>query len=444
MTRWRGCSAVPSRRLLRWAAAVTVASLLLVVLPEFWLLLLASDLLLILAAVLDLLATPRPGALEITRAAPDKLSVFGRYDVSLQIRNRSKKALAVRLRDEAPTSFRPSVDEVGGFIPARGEACWDYQVYPAARGRLEFGPIHVRYRSVLGLWERGKHVDAAAGIDVFPALESIERYHLLARSNRLDEIGVRRTQARGGASEFESLRDYARGDDIRKLDWKATARRGRLIFRNEQPERNQTVILLVDSGRLMAAEVDGGSKLDHAVNTALLLAHVALTRGDRVGVCTFSHKVHEWLTPRGSQAQNRLIARALYDLKGDYTESDHGRCLKLVAARHSKRALLVVLTDFVDATTASDMLAHLTLAARRHLVLFAALKDPFLDRASEMEPATVRDGFRQAVAVDLLRERREVLERIRKAGGFTIDVAPTGLTPPVVNRYLEVMFRGLL
>ena len=162
------------------------------------------------------------------------------------------------------------------------------------------------------------------------------------------------------------------------------------------------------------------------------------------GLCTFSHKVHEWLTPRGNQTQNRLIARALYDLQGDYTESDHGRCLRLVAARHPKRALLVVLTDFVDATTAADMLAHLSLAARRHLVLFAALQDPFLDRAANLDPASVRAGFRQAAAVDLLRERREVLERIRQMGGFTIDVAPAGLTPPVVNRYLEVMFKGLL
>jgi uncharacterized protein (DUF58 family) len=444
MTRWNGIPVIPSRRLVRWTVVVTVASLILVVLPELWPALLAADLVLVTAAGLDLLVTPRPTALDVTRVAPDRFSVFGHYAVALKVRNRSPKALTVRLRDEAPAAFRPAPDEIGGLASARGEARWDYQVHPAARGRFEFGAIHVRYRSTLGLWERGKRVAATAGADVFPALESIERYHLLARSNRLDEIGVRRVPVRGGASEFESLRDYSRGDDVRKLDWKATARRGRLIVRNEQPERNQTVILLVDSGRLMTAEVDGGSKLDQAVNTALFLAHVALARGDRVGLCTFSHKVHEWLAPRGSQSQNRLIARALFDLKGDYTESDHGRCLKLVAARHPKRELLVVLTDFVDATTAADMLAHLTLAARRHLVLFAALQDPFLDRIVEANPATARDGFRQAVAVDLLRERREVLERIRQMGGFTIDVAPAGLTPPVVNRYLEVMFRGLL
>jgi uncharacterized protein (DUF58 family) len=317
-------------------------------------------------------------------------------------------------------------------------------VWPKARGRYEWGDVYVRYRSLLGFWERGRQAAAAAPADVFPNLESIERYHLLARSNRLDVLGIRQVKVRGGSSEFESLREYAFGDDTRKLDWKATARRSRLIVRNEQPERNQTVLLLVDCGRLMNAEVDGVAKLDHAVNTALLLAHVALARGDRVGLCTFSHKVHDWLAPRGSLAQNRLITRTLYDLRGDHTESDHGRCLKLVAARHPKRWLLVVLTDFVDATTASDMIAHLQLAGRRHLVLFAALKDPFLDRAADRDPATLQEGYRQAAAVDLLRERREVLERIRQTGGFALDADPTGLTPPVVNRYLEVVFRGLL
>jgi uncharacterized protein (DUF58 family) len=194
----------------------------------------------------------------------------------------------------------------------------------------------------------------------------------------------------------------------------------------------------------MNATEDGVSKLDHAVNAALLLAHVALSRGDRVGLCTFSGKVHSWLTPRGNVAQTRLIGEALYDLRGDFTETDHGRCMKFVAARHPKRSLLVVLTDFVDSTTAADMVSHLDLAARRHVVLFAALKDAFLERAAHSMPETEREGFRKAAAVELLRERREVLERIRHAGGLVVDAEPGNITPPVINGYLEVMLGGLL
>jgi uncharacterized protein (DUF58 family) len=194
----------------------------------------------------------------------------------------------------------------------------------------------------------------------------------------------------------------------------------------------------------MNATEGGVAKLDHAVNAALLLAHVALARGDRVGLCTFSNKVHSWLVPRGSPAQNRLVADALYDLRGDYAESDHGRALKFVAARHPKRSLLVALTDFVDATTAADMVAHLELAARRHVVLFAALKDAFLDRAAAAEPEEEKGGFRKAAAIDLLRERAMVLERIRHAGGLVADAEPGEITPPLINNYLRAVLGGLL
>src|SRR5262249_26469609 len=161
---------------------------------------------------------------------------------------------------------------------------------------------------------------ASARSKVYPSVAGLERYHLLARTNRLDALGIRKVRQRGGAWEFESLRDYAPGDDVRKIDWKATARRHKFIVRNHEAERHQTVLLLVDSGRLMNADMEGVAKLDHAVNTALLLAHVALSRGDRVGLCTFSHKVHSWSPPRGQVAQMRLLTEALYDLRGDFTE----------------------------------------------------------------------------------------------------------------------------
>jgi uncharacterized protein (DUF58 family) len=249
---------------------------------------------------------------------------------------------------------------------------------------------------------------------------------------------------RGGHAEFESLRDYVRGDDARLIDWKATARRGRPIVQDQRPERNQTVLLLVDCGRLMNAEAAGASKLDHAVNAALLLAHVALTRGDRVGLCTFSHEVHAWLEPRAGLGHHRLITDGLFDLRGDFTETDHGRCLRLLAARHPKRALLVVLTDFVDAETAADMVAYLREAGRRHLVLFVALKDPFLERAARARVEAPRAGFRKAAAVGLLHERREVLERLRQLGAHVLDSEPDAVAPPLINQYLEVAARGLL
>jgi uncharacterized protein (DUF58 family) len=434
---------VPSRRLLTIAGAFVLASVALIVFPELWAVLVAANGALVLVAALDLALSPRPGALRAVRIAPPRMSMLREQRVTIRVENASRFRIRVRVRDTVPTTFGEDAERSGAVEPG-GEARWEYLVTPKARGRFEWGSIFLRYRSLLGLWDRAKREPAEGDVRVYPNLDLLERYHLLARTDRLAALGIRRVRFRGGSTEFESLRDYVSGDDVRQLDWKATARRARLIVRNQEAERHQTVLLLIDCGRLMNATENGVAKLDHAVNAALLLAHVALARGDRVGLCTFSNKVHSWLVPRGNLAQNRLIADALYDLRGDYTESDHGRCLKFVAARYPKRSLLVVITDFVDAVTAADMVSHLELAARRHVVLFAALKDAFLERAAHAEPRTERDGFKKAAALSLLRERQEVLERIRHAGGLVVDTEPGEVTPPIINNYLRVMVGGML
>jgi uncharacterized protein (DUF58 family) len=435
---------VPSSRLIGVGAGLAAASLGVLVVPGLWPVLLAANLAVALVAVVDLFITPRPAVLRAVRVAPDRMSVLREQLIALRVENTSSARLLVRVRESVPTALGGMEIEQSGLVPAGGESRWEYTVTPTARGKFAWGPLALRYRSLLGFWERTKEETAAGEVRVYPSLHLLERYHLLAKTDRLSVLGVRRVRHRGGSTEFESLREYATGDDARLIDWPATARRSRLIVRNQEAERHQSVLLLIDCGRLMNATEGGISKLDHAVNTALLLSHVALARGDRVGLCAFSAKVHGWLTPRGNLAQNRLIADALYDLRGDFTETDHGRCLKFIAARHQKRSLLVVLTDFVDATTAAGMVAHLSLAARRHVVLFVALKDAFLDRAAVGPADTDRAGFRKAAAVDLLRERREVLERIRHTGGFVVDADPAGVTPHILNRYLEVMLGGLL
>ncbi len=435
---------IASARLVRALAVATVLSFGVLAFPAAWLMIVVVDVMLLLAAALDWLITPPASALAATRLAPERLSVLEEHSVTVVVRNNSRLRLAVRMRDGLPQSFTSSTNQVFGVVAGQGEAHLCYRVRPRARGRFTWGTLELRYRSLLGLWERGKRIAAADDVRVYPSVAALARYHLLARAQRLDTLGIRKVRTRGAAWEFESLRDYVAGDDVRLIDWKATARRRKAIVRNQEAERNQTILLLVDSGRLMNAEVEGVAKLDHAVNTSLVLAHVALIRGDRVGLCAFSSQVHTWVTPRARRGQIRLLTEALYDLRGDYTESDHGRCLRLVAARHPKRSLLIVLTDFVDAETASDMVAYLRRAARRHVVLFAALKDPQLEQMADAFPQTELAGFEKCAATELLRERRAVLEQLRQLGAYVLDVEPSGLTPPIINRYLEIAARGIL
>jgi uncharacterized protein (DUF58 family) len=435
---------LPSALLIALASVLAAASLALLASPGAGLLLAALDVTLAGAALLDWLVTPRPGVLRVVRVAPERVSIAGTDSVILRVGNESRASLFVRLRDSSPPTFRAEPAELTGSVPADDGAEFTYKIHPSRRGKFNYGSIHLRYRSVLGLWERARVVAVPGVTQVYPAVDAVERYDLLARADRLPALGIRRLRVRGAAWEFESLRDFVDGDDTRLMDWKATARRCKLIVRNQEAERSQSVIVLVDSGRLMTAEEGGVSKLDHAINAALLLAHVALARGDRVGMGTFSSSVHAWMAPRAHSGQMRLVTEVLYDLQGDFTESDHARCLRQVALRHNKRALLVVLTDFVDADTAADMVAALRHAARRHVVLFTAFNDPSIERAAHCEPQTEAEGFRKAVAVSLLRERQEVLARLRLSGVQVVDAVPTGVTPALLNKYLEISLRGLV
>jgi uncharacterized protein (DUF58 family) len=434
----------PARRLVLLAGVTAAASLAVIVAPDAWRLVFAADLVILAVALLDLLLAPKPSRVSVQRNAPSRWFVLKPETVTVRVGNASRQALTVHVRDAAPVEARDPAPDLAIRVGPRGENADAYQLLPLRRGRHSFGAIHLRYTSPLGLWDIGRVAAAPLNMDVYPNLALLDHYRLLAIADKMETTDARTIRRLGASAEFESLRDYAFGDDTRKLDWKATARRGRLIVRQERAERNQTILILIDSGRLMNAEEDGVSKLDHAINAALLLAHVALSRGDRVGLCAFSHKVHAWLAPRGGNAQGRLIGETLYDLKGDYRESDPAKALQLLANRHPKRSLVVTITDFVDATTASDLVTHLGQAARRHVVLLAALQDRFLARASQTPVRVSREGFRRAAALDLLHDRREVLEQIRHRGGLVLDATPADLSPRLLNRYLEVVLRGMV
>lgn len=435
---------VPTTRLVTGGLIAASLPFVALAFPFLWAVVIIIDVVLVLTALIDLWITPGSDQIEAHRELPDRFSLLSEEPLRVHVRNRAGVTLWARIRDGRPATFQARQEEWAGELPPGKDVVWEYEARPTRRGLQIWGDIHIRYRSPLGLWEWSIRRGAKATSAVYPSAASVQRYHLLAKMNRLDILGIRMQKLQGGNAEFESLRDYTRGDDVRMIDWKASARRAKLIVQNQRVERSQTVIILVDCGRLMNAEIAGVSKLDHAVNTTLLLGHVALHRGDRVGVCAFSHKVHRWMVPRSDPGHNRLISEFLYDLSGDFTETDHGRCLRWLSLEYPKRSLVVVLTDFVDAATAQDMVANLRQLSRRHMVLFAAMKDPFLEAAAMSRVETTRAAFRKAAAVELVRERVVVLEQLRRMGIHALDVEPGKVTPPVINEYLQIAARGLV
>ncbi|MFT3883673.1 MAG: DUF58 domain-containing protein [Gemmatales bacterium] len=259
----------------------------------------SANLLLLFLVFLDWLITPGPGNIVIERQVAERLSLLNQHPVKIVIRNHSRANLTLHWRDTVPLSFEleaATMSDGSGMAEGGSSLLGHYTVKPLKRGQYFFQDVHVRYRSLLGFWERAVISPLKAEVRVYPSVVDVRRYHLLARANRLDLLGLRQLRIKGTA-EFESLREYKRGDDVRLLDWKATARRSKLIVRNQQAERNQTILVLLDSGRLMNAEEKNVSKLDLAINATLLLTHVALSRGDRIGLCAFSHRAHTWVAP---------------------------------------------------------------------------------------------------------------------------------------------------
>jgi uncharacterized protein (DUF58 family) len=262
--------------------------------------------------------------------------------------------------------------------------------------------------------------------------------------HRLSEAGVRALKQRGEGSAFAGLRDYVPGDDPRMLDWKATARHGRLIAREQTVERSQSVITLIDCGRAMTQLAGTYSRFEHVLSSALLLSDVAATGGDRVGLIAFDDEIRAFVPPqRGTQAL-RALRTTMSGLDATLTEPDYASAFRLLATRQRRRALVVFFTDVIDERAARQFVAYAGRAALRHAVVVVAIQNEALLEAARPATSGSLALFRSAAAEELVRERDEALARMRHAGITVLDVPPSRMAAAVVNRYLEIKSRGLL
>ncbi|HYE75357.1 MAG TPA: DUF58 domain-containing protein, partial [Blastocatellia bacterium] len=262
--------------------------------------------------------------------------------------------------------------------------------------------------------------------------------------NRLLQMGIRRTRLRGQGREFESLRDYVRGDALRHISWTATARRGKLVTRQYQAERNQNIVVLLDAGRLMTSRIDHLSKLDHAINAALAMGYVAVRGGDNIGLLVFTREVNTYLAPERSHTQINAMLEALYNVKAQMVEPSYTRAFQYFMRNCKRRSLVVILTDLIDREASAELLAHTATLIPRHLPLIVTIADKDLRSLAAGIPHNATDVYRQSVAEELLQQREEALARITELGGLALDVPAGQLSFQLVNKYLEVKARGLL
>jgi uncharacterized protein (DUF58 family) len=287
-------------------------------------------------------------------------------------------------------------------------------------------------------------VTAADAVRVYPDVRAVRTYDLLARQNR-EALMARAARLRGGETEFERLRDHLRDDPFRHIDWKATARRQKLIVREHQKERDQTVVCVLDSGRLMTAETGGLTHFDHALNATLMMGHVAARSGDQIGFVAFDHQVRAYLPPvAGARATQRLITAA-YDLQPAMVDTDFSVAFDLLSRRLRKRALVVVFTQVVDDVSARRLLTFMRGLPRRHLALAVLFRDSDIDRLVEVGAAPHElDLYVGGAAAETALWRDRLVRDVRASGALVVHASPEKVTPALVNEYLEIKAKQLL
>ncbi len=417
--------------------------------------------LLAVAAGVDAALTPAARDVDVERRAPATAGLGDPTPAAYVVRSRWPRRLRAWVADRPPREVAREGPALLPVVLAAGGAAevtvtLPVTLVPRARGVHALGPVALVVAGPLGLVRRTLRWEPGDVVAVAPSTADVRRFRLLAAQHRLRDAGVRRLRRRGEGATVATLREYAPGDDPRRVDWKASARRDAPVVREYQAEQGQTVVLLVDAGRLMTQLVDaepaggrgpddgpGRSRFDAALDSALVLADVAARAGDRVGLLVFDDAVRAWVPPATGVGAVVRIRDALVPVQPVLLESDYAGAFRTLAERHRKRSLVVLFTDVIDARASRALLAHVARGAVRHLTLVVALRDAALDGvARRHDGGGTLAVYERAAAEELLLAREEALAQMRRGGVVVLDVAAEGMTAGVVNRYLELKGRG--
>jgi uncharacterized protein (DUF58 family) len=400
--------------------------------------------LLLLAAVsIDLfLLFHRNTGMDGERHTLERWSNGDQNSVSLALRSGYGIPVRIRVLDELPEQFQKRDLVFTAPLPAWGRHTFDYQVRPVRRGIYRYGAIQVFVRSPLGLVERRSSLDRAKEVAVYPGYLQLKRYELLAISDRLSLAGVKRVRRIANQAEFERIKEYVPGDDRRTVNWKATARRGRLMVNQYQDERAQQVFALIDTGRVMKMPFDGMSLLDHAINAALVITSIAMHKEDRVGLITFSNTVHDVLPASHRRGQMGRVLQTLYAQGTDHLETDIATLFAAVDRNIHQRSLLLLFTNYESRQAMERQLPYLRQLARRHAVVPIFFINTELEDEVAARPTETEQVYLRTTAERMMHEKRMMARELEGNGMPAILCRPQDLTVSVLNRYLMMKAKG--
>ena len=437
---------LPSRRWYLVAAGLGLLAPLALLLPDFGGLLLLADLGWVLAFLADVwrVAPLDLARFPVRREAPAAFSVGRPLPVGYNWSNPSTRALRLRVREAVPAPLEAPLLERELLLPASGVTREEIVYLPTRRGKAVAGKLFLRALGPLGLAWRQATRELPWPVIVYPNLRSAALRALPAQVQRRRDAGFRNLRRIGAGRSFESLKEWVPGEETRSIDWKATARRGKLMARQYEDERRQHVMIVIDAGRLLTAEIDGHARLDAAIDAALELAHSAVGHDDNIGLMVFADTVLQYVPPARGRRVLRQILDALAATEGRLVEPNYPAAFGYLAARSRKRALTVLFTDVIDRTASEAFVAQAGSLRPRHLPLAVTLRDPALERLASTRPAQVEGAFERAAAEELLEARETALTELRSRGVIVLDVPPEGAARAVVQQYERLKRRALI
>jgi uncharacterized protein (DUF58 family) len=433
---------IPSAALVRLTLLWLISAVAVCIWPSLMVYWLALSALFGLVALSDALLAARPVRLEVRRGVPGSAPLGVWIEIRLRLDNLDRMRVSCELFDHYPAACAVEGQPKRLTAAPRGWVELAYRLRAESRGDLHFGTVDVKVDSPLALWQRKMRCGSPAVLRVYPNFAALSHYALFATDNRLSQMGVLQRRRRGEGLDFDQLREYHEGDAQRKIDWKASQRFARLISRDYQDERDQQVVFLVDCGRRMRAKDGEYSHFDHALDATLLLAYVGLRQGDAVGLMTMSAATL-WLAPHKSQGMIQQLLNAVYGLQPSLLTSDYQHAAIELSRRLKKRALVVIISNLRDEDD-SALLPALRLLQKRHLVLFASLRERALDDAIAAPVESYEDALTHAAAVEYRRQRDAAFSRLKLGDVVCVDVPPERLALALVNQYLEVKRSGRL
>lgn len=401
--------------------------------------------LLVLFVIVDvLLLFASKGKIEGRRVLPDKLSNGDDNPVQLKINNTYLFQVVIKIIDEIPFQFQKRDFGLASKIASGNGKTYDYQLRPTERGVYSFGSLNIFASSPIGFLARKYSFDQAQEVPVYPSFLQLQKYDLIAFTNRLHEYGLKKIRRIGHTMEFEQIKDYVLGDDIRNINWKATAKRGQLMVNQFQDEKSQPIYSIIDKGRVMKMPFNGLSLLDYAINATLVISNIALKKQDKAGMFSFSNKIENRVVAERRSSQMNLILETLYNLETNFVESDFSRLYVDVKRNLNQRSLLLLYTNFETLDALHRQLPYLLAIAKQHLLVVIFFENTELNEFAAKKAETVHQIFEQTMAEKFIYEKKLIVNELRKHGIQTILTKPESLTINTINKYLEIKARGLI